>query len=1212
MYGWINNCLEDMVISNYGLDQWELIKEVAGCFVPTGDFILSVHYDDELTYSLIAAAAKVLGHTTAETWEIYGRHFIHFLEANHYSGTLRGQGKTLRDWIQNINEPHRLLRARYPQCTLPEFWSENDASDVTGESILLHYYTPRTGGLASCVIGMCKEASRVYFDKELEMEFVREEEFDWTTEQTAAGSNFRHHSVWRLRNVGKELSYESLSSNDSLVASPCPPPRRAKGAAPPTAPSAVCADIDESLSVADLAAAAGCPFHRKSPATAKPSATVDRLLQLQPPAASQSPQPLEPQGETLSLAPDASPPQGPRAELLLRVPPVAGYSLGPRAFKRLFPFHIIVNRRMEIVQLGNKLNDFVERAQLPPLLGTHIADAFSLCVTDRFPWTWAGLKKLANQATITLHSVQPAARALKLVGEVTLLDDDRRHRRRRAAWFDQEDDEEKDEAADGGGVGVGGGGEEEQEVVAALLVNPVVSDMLALLAMGFDLSDLPRHSFQRDVLQMEEHLKTELNNTVRMTQLSKHLEHESKKSIDALKMKRIFVRYVSHEIRTPLNKIDDGIFSLAQAPLSLRGFVCEAAKLFRMQAKGSGVRFVILGNVFTPPRRAPGGAECRKRRRRHSTGSTARARLLRTADADDEDAAAERDAYHDVYHDDDAAQHDAHAAAEADEAFFADARYGDRVVVSADKAKLHQVLRNLFTNAIKFTPQHGLIALSCDVVTFPRATATEALRGVEEDKRPDAADEATGGDADDAATSAEEKELRRLRAALATVAEDAITFDGVLLRPTPPPPPPPAPSALLSPSRSFRGDACASPITGGQRSRANSVTSVGSSASLDAASAALHRPPSLVLPATSAAAAAAAAGPSRFLRIAVTDSGCGISREDQRQLFHEFIQVKADKLQNGQGSGLGLWIAANLMKMHGGRIGVFSPGEGRGTTFVMDLPCDVEPLPDATLPPPAAPLDPQLLRSPGHVAIARLDRLSRSSSLAPNHPAPHGHRRDNSIVLETLLAAPSPPPVSTAAAATANAAAAGASLLRPRSSPATGPAAADRSAIGHRLRYNSASPHHSSLAQTPRSPSAAAAEPLPLPSPFPSGVTTPAADAASCDVSAASSTKIVARGGCGCAAIETPALPPLAPPTSTRDARVLVVDDAPSNRKMVKRVLGLHYGTVDDAENGAQAVASIDRAFRAAGADDVLLKPLNLAHCNEAFARFYRLALPER
>ncbi|RYH28639.1 ATP-binding protein [archaeon] len=43
------------------------------------------------------------------------------------------------------------------------------------------------------------------------------------------------------------------------------------------------------------------------------------------------------------------------------------------------------------------------------------------------------------------------------------------------------------------------------------------------------------------------------------------------------------------------------------------------------------------------------------------------------------------------------------------------------------------------------------------------------------------------------------------------------------------------------------------------------------------------------------------------VRISVTDSGVGISKEDQKRLFREIVQFDAAKLQKGQGSGLGLW-----------------------------------------------------------------------------------------------------------------------------------------------------------------------------------------------------------------------------------------------------------------------------------------------------------------
>eukprot|EP01034_Spumella_vulgaris_P027284 gene27284-33981_t len=76
-----------------------------------------------------------------------------------------------------------------------------------------------------------------------------------------------------------------------------------------------------------------------------------------------------------------------------------------------------------------------------------------------------------------------------------------------------------------------------------------------------------------------------------------------------------------------------------------------------------------------------------------------------------------------------------------------------------------------------------------------------------------------------------------------------------------------------------------------------------------------------------------------MVRISVIDSGPGISKDDQKRLFHEIVQFNAAKLQKGQGSGLGLWISNSIIKLHGGHIGVYSEGETSGSsTFYIDLP----------------------------------------------------------------------------------------------------------------------------------------------------------------------------------------------------------------------------------------------------------------------------------
>ena len=74
------------------------------------------------------------------------------------------------------------------------------------------------------------------------------------------------------------------------------------------------------------------------------------------------------------------------------------------------------------------------------------------------------------------------------------------------------------------------------------------------------------------------------------------------------------------------------------------------------------------------------------------------------------------------------------------------------------------------------------------------------------------------------------------------------------------------------------------------------------------------------------------------LIVEVSDSGAGISIENLKRLFVEIIQFSPEKLQQGGGSGLGLWITSGILNLHQGTIQVYSKGEGLGTNFVFDLP----------------------------------------------------------------------------------------------------------------------------------------------------------------------------------------------------------------------------------------------------------------------------------
>lgn len=76
---------------------------------------------------------------------------------------------------------------------------------------------------------------------------------------------------------------------------------------------------------------------------------------------------------------------------------------------------------------------------------------------------------------------------------------------------------------------------------------------------------------------------------------------------------------------------------------------------------------------------------------------------------------------------------------------------------------------------------------------------------------------------------------------------------------------------------------------------------------------------------------------SEFVEISVSDSGRGISKELLPQLFEQFIR-DAKEIKKIEGTGLGLYIAKQIITAHHGQIWVESPGIGQGSLFHVKLP----------------------------------------------------------------------------------------------------------------------------------------------------------------------------------------------------------------------------------------------------------------------------------
>jgi signal transduction histidine kinase len=66
----------------------------------------------------------------------------------------------------------------------------------------------------------------------------------------------------------------------------------------------------------------------------------------------------------------------------------------------------------------------------------------------------------------------------------------------------------------------------------------------------------------------------------------------------------------------------------------------------------------------------------------------------------------------------------------------------------------------------------------------------------------------------------------------------------------------------------------------------------------------------------------------------VSDTGIGISAEDQKKLFTRFYRVRSKETEDIRGTGLGLWITKEIATQMGGVLSVESI-KGKGTDFVV-------------------------------------------------------------------------------------------------------------------------------------------------------------------------------------------------------------------------------------------------------------------------------------
>ena len=100
MYGLVNKALEEFVLSRFGEDTWETIKQSAGVDIDV--FVSMETYPDDVTYRLVDAASDVLKQSTEEVLKAFGEYWVLYTAKEGYGEIWHSIGT----WKSNRPERH--------------------------------------------------------------------------------------------------------------------------------------------------------------------------------------------------------------------------------------------------------------------------------------------------------------------------------------------------------------------------------------------------------------------------------------------------------------------------------------------------------------------------------------------------------------------------------------------------------------------------------------------------------------------------------------------------------------------------------------------------------------------------------------------------------------------------------------------------------------------------------------------------------------------------------------------------------------------------------------------------------------------------------------------------------------------------------------------------------------------------------------------------
>lgn len=139
MYGLVNQAVADLAVRLGGDELWDRVSAGAGLHGTA--FVAMEPYDDEVTGRLVASASDALGIPAEDVLRAFGRHWVLFTGQEGYGALLQAMGRTLPEFLRNLDAMHARITFSMPELRPPSF----DCEEVSPTRLLLRYRSSRTG-----------------------------------------------------------------------------------------------------------------------------------------------------------------------------------------------------------------------------------------------------------------------------------------------------------------------------------------------------------------------------------------------------------------------------------------------------------------------------------------------------------------------------------------------------------------------------------------------------------------------------------------------------------------------------------------------------------------------------------------------------------------------------------------------------------------------------------------------------------------------------------------------------------------------------------------------------------------------------------------------------------------------------------------------------------------------------------------------------------